>query len=699
MTSITVVVPAYNMELYLPDCIKSIVNQSELPNEVIVVDDGSSDSTSTVVSLFSKKYPFIKCIRQKNGGLCAARNTGLRHASSDYVMFLDSDDCMGEGAISKCKEIINQCAPDVIIGRIEFFTEKKKWTAKSYDDACNNERLTTFKNDPKLVDCMNVGPKCFRRAFLNQIDVWFYEGVMMTEDHWFSLNTLTKAEKIFLTTHIIFNYRRDREGASTVTNKLSYYSDMHKIQRSLATVDFENKDEYLNRLIKFDLVAYGTRPILKLKTFQEQLQAANILREIVETLPDATKNLIEGDLLEVYKSPVRFLLKKRARKFIITPFIRLYSFLNALYVKNKQHRRKCLTMMYSLLSTLPVVKKEVLFAVRPSSKMSNLQPLKDYLTVSTDIKARCIEAKQTSLANDFYLMYKLARASTIIVDGDFYFLFGLIPRKKTLVIQAWHGGGAFKKFGCDIYPKGSKNSLDQKKHHTSYGVVATSSEYVKRFYKSAFGVEEDIIKDIGLIRTDKLYEIDIQGTKQKIVEKYSLDPKKKIVLYAPTFREPNGAFNNIGDFELKIDIDKFNERFADKYYLAVRVHPNYKNSLIGKEVLDFTELPQDQALAVTDVLVTDYSSIIFDFAFFRKPIIAYAYDFLDYIKQRSFYENYQEIVPGPVVYTESELFESIESIDETKSKLETEKFWNRYMSSCDGNVCKKMADIIMEWGK
>ena len=229
MSTISVIIPAYNMELYMAECLKSIIKQDDLPDEIIVIDDGSTDSTSTIVELFQRECTAIKYIKQKNGGLCSARNTGLRIATSDYVIFLDSDDCLGKGTIKKCRNIIDTHQPDIIIGRSELFTDMKRWIPESYEKICDRDRITTFSNEPQLVNCISVSSKCFNRNFLKKTGVFFYEGVMMTEDHWFSLMTFSLSNKLFITRQIMFSYRRNRLGASTVTNRLSYYTDMYKV--------------------------------------------------------------------------------------------------------------------------------------------------------------------------------------------------------------------------------------------------------------------------------------------------------------------------------------------------------------------------------------------------------------------------------------------------------------------------------------
>lgn len=707
--TISVIIPAYNVEGYIAQCLDSLLGQSIKPNEIIVINDGSTDSTETVARLYQRKSEIIKVFSFDNGGLCAARNKGLCRASSDYVMFLDSDDKMATGAIEKCLKIIEKHEPDVIVGRIEFFTEKKKWTGKSYDDVCSVDRLTTFNETPALINCMNVGPKCFNKQFLWKNNFHFIEGVMMTEDHWFSMNVLSKAKKIFLTNSIIFNYRRDREGSSTVTNKLSYYNDMLKVQQALQDINFSNKEEYFERLIKFDLRKYGSQAIFSLKNNYERIAAATTLQEIFRLLPENSLKHLNADQLQIFESPKWFIYKKiitatfkRVAFSLISPLLiplkkiceHLYKVSNEFYLKTRKNRRQYLKIIYRILTLLPIKREYVLFTIRPSSKMSNMQILYDALS-KEGYNTKKLEAKITTLADDFRCMYNIAKSKVILTDGDYYFLFGLKKSNSLKVIQLWHAGGAFKKFGCDIYAKNDDRRSQQEEHHTSYTYVIASSKSVVPFYSSAFNISQDNILPLGVPRTDALFKININQAREFFYKKYNLDPKKKIIVYAPTFREPNGAFKDLGKFECKINIDKFNEKFGEKYYLALRIHPNYK--IDSKEFSKFINVStekQDLVLAVADCLISDYSSIIFDYAYFRRPMFFYAYDLINYLKERSFYENYATIVPGPIVTNEEELFAEIEQHIQYFNPKDIESFWDKYMGSCEGHSTQNLIELV-----
>lgn len=111
---ISVVVPIYNVEKYIADCLNSLIQQTDQEFEVILVDDGSTDTSITIASKLASQLRNCKVINQKNAGLSAARNIGLENASNDFVMFLDSDDCLAGNTIERLKLVIGSSKADLV---------------------------------------------------------------------------------------------------------------------------------------------------------------------------------------------------------------------------------------------------------------------------------------------------------------------------------------------------------------------------------------------------------------------------------------------------------------------------------------------------------------------------------------------------------------------------------------------------------
>nr|WP_315364604.1 CDP-glycerol glycerophosphotransferase family protein [Cytobacillus firmus] len=255
--------------------------------------------------------------------------------------------------------------------------------------------------------------------------------------------------------------------------------------------------------------------------------------------------------------------------------------------------------------------------------------------------------------------YALATSRFFIID-DFYFpVYAIKPRKGTDIVQLWHGAGAFKKFGLSTINKPfgpSKEYLKFIKIHSNYSRVYVSSKNVIPHYSEAFDMEEEKILPLGIPRTDFFFNGDLKSSiMKKFKELYPEFHNKKLILYAPTFR---GSSHYQEDFENPINIPLLKEIVGNDYALIIHLHPYMKSGIIieekdrcfARQITDgFTV---EELLAITDVLITDYSSIIFDFSLLNRPIAFFANDLEDYIKERDFYYDFKTIIPGPL-FTET----------------------------------------------
>ena len=249
----------------------------------------------------------------------------------------------------------------------------------------------------------------------------------------------------------------------------------------------------------------------------------------------------------------------------------------------------------------------------------------------------------------------------------------LKPKKNQVYMQTWHAAGAFKKFGLDIIESEDDRDHEKlawRKEAQNWDYLLCSSEEVREIYSNAFGVSEDIIYPIGIPRNDCFYDKEkILELKKYINSQIGNNLGKKIVLYAPTFRDNR-------EFKLMFDFDKLYKELGDEYVILLKLHPNIMDDAINIDekysnfVFNFSHYGEMQELLLAaDLLITDYSSVIFDFALTGNPIILYSYDLDEYKNEiRGFYYEYESFVPGPIVKTENQLIKEIKNYDELKSR-------------------------------
>ena len=274
-------------------------------------------------------------------------------------------------------------------------------------------------------------------------------------------------------------------------------------------------------------------------------------------------------------------------------------------------------------------------------------------------------------------------------------------------VQLWHGTGIFKKFGYDLLNDEDKKVMEM--FSPKLDLVSVSGENVVDIYSDNFHVDKSKVKPFGVPRNDfyddeHLSDDYISKLRQSFERDYPQLFGKKLVLYAPTFRE-NPKNNAVFDY---FDIEKFIEELGDEYVLAVRLHPNYVkycdedhpidlDDLTNRyDIINFTGYKDEQKLLLlADILIADYSSIMVDYTILQKPIILFDYDLEDYInKERGFYFDYREMVPGKIVYDIDELIESIKAGDFRLEKLE--EFSKLQFGEFKANSSKLILDYILE---
>lgn len=289
-------------------------------------------------------------------------------------------------------------------------------------------------------------------------------------------------------------------------------------------------------------------------------------------------------------------------------------------------------------------------------------------------------------------IYHLATAKYWFADTGFL---SFLPKsKKQKNIQLWHGAGAFKKFGFSEL--NYKNIRYNKNKFKSIDLLSVSSDKIINIYQEAFNIEQEKIKNLGVPRADIFFkEKEKLKVKEKFLNEYPELKNKKIIMYAPTFRD-----NDKGNFKLKLDIELMKEKLEKMgYILFLRLHPSIKKDDISVDNIfsyDFSKYEQvSDLLIVSDILISDYSSIIFEFSIMKKPILFYSYDVEEYIKDRGFYYNYYEFIPNKINYTTEELINSI--INKEWDLERIEEFARYFFNPFDGNSTERVLKEVGLW--
>ena len=259
--------------------------------------------------------------------------------------------------------------------------------------------------------------------------------------------------------------------------------------------------------------------------------------------------------------------------------------------------------------------------------------------------------------------FSIATSRVFIVDDYFFPLYVIKPRKGTTVVQTWHASGAFKKIGWSVLDKSfgaDEELVSQVAIHSNYDVCLMASKKAAVYYADAFRQPlEKFRTDLGMPRTDVLFGEDkTMRIAAEVRAKYALPAGKRVVLYAPTFR---GDTVRRAKSPENLDLRAMAEGLAVDHILLLRLHPFVRKATpipddLRSFAIDVSDHPDiHELMLVSDVLITDYSSAIFEFSLLERPMIFFAPDHDDYLHERGFYWDYQTGVPGPVFETTEEV--------------------------------------------
>lgn len=342
-------------------------------------------------------------------------------------------------------------------------------------------------------------------------------------------------------------------------------------------------------------------------------------------------------------------------------------------------------VLYKFFWIFPIKKNRVLFSSyfgrqysdSPKFIYEELIKNRDDLDIIWGLNNELEELKNHKLKivseKSWKYLYYLATSKYWIDNCHGYHL--RVPRKGTLLLQTWHGT-PLKKIAQDIEGNQYEKSRKSWELESSYWTYFLSpNKNLNKLFCKAFKIKEDIIINTMYPRNEFLIQADIAEVEKKVFKELGVKKGKKIVLYAPTFR-----IGETETYKLHFNIKRLEQEFGDKYIFLIRLHPNIKKldceNMGNGFIIDASKYNDIQELyLVSDILITDYSSVFFDYAILKKPMIFFPYDYENYKNEdRGFYFDYNETVPGPIVYDEKSLIEELKkiecSIEEFQTKIE-----------------------------
>lgn len=684
MKKISVIIPIYNTEEFLPECMDSIINQSYSNIEILMINDGSNDSCTKMIEKYEKSDPRIQSYHiSERKGVGAARNLGLDKATGDYIYFLDSDDYLPLTTLSLLIENIEE--HPILAGKV------KKITRKEVFEASEN-RLKYIKNKQSSVLNMLIS-----RDFIEGNGIRFSEKIEYYSDWSFLFPIQLQMKKIPYLTYC-FYFKRVRN--DPITNPALIQMDSKRKLLNFLRLfnqlkaDYQG-DEEANRLLNRQFLNYYRKSIVII--FSDK----NNVNQYFEAVADAVKKISPSSYKKInplVKMELNSLRKNKQKSY--ERYFALHREIRNLKKAFDSKRKFYIYLYRTFFIRLPMKNNRIVFeSFLGKNYADSPKNIYEYMVEKNlgyqyvwifnekkDIPGNAIQVNRFSLRYYYYL----ATSKYWVSNSRLPLHLG--KREGIIYLQTWHGT-PLKKLVFDMNDVYSANP-HYKRHFfiqsRRWDYLIAANPYSSEIFKRAFKFEKEML-EYGYPRNDILHSPNKEELARQIKIKLGIPLDKKVILYAPTWRDDEFYEPGKYKFTLKLDLPMMKQELGDEYVILLRMHYFIADNIETTGAENFAyNLSNYNDIAdlylISDLLITDYSSVFFDYSNLRRPILFYTYDLEKYRDTlRGFYIDMENDVPGPLLKTTEEVCWAIKH---------TEQVMEEYRAKYD-----RFYEMICSWEK
>lgn len=722
---LSIIVVTWNNENNIEQALNSCIFSDSINYEVIVVHNASDDETGELIRRVADSNPGIFRIieNESNIGLGPARNIGITSANGKYLAFLDGDDWYATEFLSTIGEHISADQFDVLV-----FNHARVWDDGGTIKNSKTYLLNKYDNSDvsgklRILGNFNVAwNKIYRRDFILSIGAKFSPGFY--EDVSWHFKTLIGAQVYRAIPDVLIKYRQ--RGGSILRSRDARHIDL--IERYMEVYDYIKSDPVImknygvkiyhhaqqhmlgmilayNRLPSSSEKEYLTRMRTLLVSWREEAGVKFRSKALIvaeSTSPIALKSayrahsaskLISGKFEGVAKTLLRLIPDKLKSG--------IYRAANLIKLKFNKITHAASQKKFAISRILPVRGNQVLVESYWGKKVDcnpyaiacgllNKRSYEIYYAVNDVAAAQAQHGNKFKFIKKGSLKYAVIAATSKFLVNNVNFPDQIIKRRQQVYVQTKHGT-PLKFMGLDIRSKRPRemNWKAFAKRCRQWDYVISSNSYSSTIWRHGFPYGYKIL-ETGYPRNDRLINAtpeEIEGIKAKL----GIPLGKKIALYAPTFRDEKGG-------RAFFDTNAVIDALGDDYYLLVRGH-YFENTRfnLSQRVVDVSSVESStDIMLISDILITDYSSIMFDYACLSRPIILYQYDAAKYAKSRGMYMSIDDYRPGSVVYSFEYLISclSSKSFEGPESMALLESFRSKYCKLCDGSATDRVVESV-----
>jgi CDP-glycerol glycerophosphotransferase len=716
--SLSVIVPVHKVQGYLRQCLDSILDPECQSLEVIAVNDCSPDGCGQILDEFAERDPRVRVRHlEENVGLGEARNIGLSMATGDYVWFIDSDDYLTDDSMPQVFQRLEETRPDVLLldyARVYWDGRMNRSIQRHLFADPEAPEVFTLKDRLELLEILPFAwNRVIRREFMLGYDLRFTKGYY--EDSPVAYPVLFAAERISMLDRVTLCYRQRLKGASITKTVSAKHLDVFGQYRSIfGFLDRLGAGGDAFRTIMFDrmmwhlLIVFAKKDRvprnLRATFFHEMSKLYNAYKPKSGHVPPGGLQGLKYRLVERDAFPLFSLLKVANIGRIL---------LHGRFRRTRKAGRATLRFLrgrakrayYAAQRRLPIEENLAVYAAywhrghtcNPAAiyeKAKELAPnIRGVWVVRNRKQAEALPPGTAHvILNTRSYLRLVARAKYFVNNVNF--ADDIIKRPGQVHLQTQHGT-PLKVMGIEQieYPVGAADmdfeALLKRVDRWDYLVSANphTTEVWDRSYPGRYEMLE-----IGYPRNDRFHRVTAEEVARLRAE-LGVPEGKKAILYAPTHRD------YAAKFEPAVHLGRLARELGDGYVILLRAHYFYRvRDLATRQgwpadrIIDVSTYPTVEDLCVaSDMLLTDYSSIMFDYANLDRPIVIYANDWDTYVRTRGVNFDLMAEPPGTVATTEQGLIEAFRTgavSGDVAAKARAE-FRRKFCAFDDGNAAER----------
>lgn len=730
MSKVSVIVPYYKGPSYLEECVKSIENQGLSDLEILIVDDrGGHDVPESVLKAEHVRHIVLEEEFGAEGrpeipvrpfGVAVARNTGVRYASGDYLYFLDADDYLWGDALARLVKLADEKKAKVVTGNrystwfrpISFtfdkagadtkidgivplqektlknvlnrrFTVQHLLIQKEYYDSMRFEfdAYNTFYSDVPVVARMFAGAAGDMWADGGSIYVWRRRNDPV------HMPALCQQKGKWRSGEFIEAYEAackclEEDGGpqkAYLLGALNWWLCRFTLRKFPRQIKGKRAVRYTKNLQKIKDEEF--RQINKRFRFLQRMELKCIRRG------NYRMAALAGKLVHIW----------RKKCGIFGKLIQYWRFLDKL-VFQKMRIREDWVFVESFFGKSYSDSPKYLYEYLYDKYGDQYRFIWCLNRRTREVKGRPSICRRHSLRYVYYT----ARAKYFICNTRQPAWFK--KRKETVFVETWHGT-PLKKLAFDLEDIHAV-SQDHKKLFYSqskeWDYLVSANRFSTEVFERAFCFPREKIIETGYPRNDILYSEHAGRIAEEVKRELGIPKGKRVILYAPTWRDNQFYEKAKYKFTLVLDLERMRREFGNDSVLLLRTHYYIADRLELSGLDDFVYNGSgygdvSRLYLVSDICITDYSSVFFDFANLKRPLLFFAYDLEDYKEEiRGMYLDMEKELPGPVVQTNDELIDALRHLDEVTEQYREryEQFYDKFCHIDDGNAAERVVQAV-----